>query len=372
MEKAKKSKYTDEELEVIQAQINEKSGLYEYITKDYPFEVIQSKFGEESDQDASLFVPKYQREFVWHNRRKSRFIESVLLGVPLTPFLVSEDDVGRLEIIDGSQRIRTLVSFYNNEFSLIALEKLDKLNGSKFKDLPKKAKMSFINRDFKIIIVDEANISIKQDIFNRVNTSSEKLTDSEIRKGSFSGPFYNMILELKPKPIGPNEVLTEDDIFRKICPISDSAEKRGEYEELILRFFVYSEKYLDAKQDVAHFLNEYIKKMNNEQFDKDLLVNNFSRMVSFIHQHFPLGFRKDSSNEAIPRVRFEAIAVGVHLALEIDSQLEAPNMEWLTSEGFKKQTTSDASNNPGRLQGRIEFVRDGLLNRLDVDRLQNG
>ena len=363
-----KSKFTEEELNKIQEQINSKSGLYEYITKDYPFEVISSKFGEEDEEDVSLYVPEYQREFVWDNKRKSRFIESVLLGVPLTPFLVSDDGKGRLEIIDGSQRIRTLISFYNDEFGLTGLEKLDKINKAKFKDLPKKAQNSYKNRDFKIIIVDEANLNIKQDIFNRINTSSEKLTDSEIRKGSYSGSFYDMVLELKPKEIEDDS----ENIFRKICPVSSRGELRGEYEELILRFFAYSDSYREFKHDVAHFLNSYLKKMNETTFDKTQYVQRFNTMVSFIEQHFSIGFRKDVNNESVPRVRFEAISVGVYLALKENPSLTNPNIDWLESEGFKIQTTSDASNNPNRLQNRIEFVKDGLLGQLTADRLTNG
>jgi len=193
-----KSKFNEDELLQIETQINDKTGLYDYITKDYPFEVIYVKYGDEKDLTKTLYVPSYQREFVWNNEKQSRFIESVLLGVPLTPFLVSEDEDRRLEIIDGSQRIRTLIAFYENNLRLRKLEKLDKLNKAKYTDLPIRTQKYFENRDFKIIIVDEANSEIKQDIFNRINTSSEKLSDSEIRKGSYSGSFYDMILELKP------------------------------------------------------------------------------------------------------------------------------------------------------------------------------
>jgi len=363
-----KSKFSEEKLTEIQEQINEKSGMYEYITKDYPFEVIYTKFGDEEDLKATLYVPDYQREFVWDTKRQSRFIESILLKVPLTPFLASIDENGRLEIIDGSQRIRTLIAFYENRLNLRSLDKLDRLSTledkpvvAKYKDLPKKAQKDFYNRDFKIIIVDEANSEIKQDIFNRVNTSSDKLTDSEIRKGSYAGDFYNMILELK-----------DDLTFRSICPVSRKKEPRGEYEELILRFFAYIDRYQDFKHDVAIFLNDYLDDMNTTIFDKNEYIVSFNQMVTFINNNFPIGFRKEESNNSIPRVRFEAISVGVYLALQENPNLTSPNMDWLNSEGFKIQTTSDASNNPNRLQSRIEFVRDGLLNKLDDERLANG
>ena len=241
------------------------------------------------------------------------------------------------------------------------VSRLVEINNSKFKDLPKKSQNYFKNRDFKVIIADETDIKIKQDIFNRINTGSLPLNDSEIRKGSYSGAFYDMVLELK----GNNE-------FKAICPIPEMKEKRGEYEELILRFFAYVDRYQEFKHDVAIFLNDYLDEKNKTDFDKELYLKVFRDMVYFITDKFPMGFRKDENANSTPRVRFEAIAVGVHLALQENPSLKEPNMDWLESKGFKKQTTSDASNNPNRLKNRIEFVRDGLLGRLSEDRLLNG
>ncbi len=356
-----KSKFNKEELQKILTQVKEKATEYDYRTKDYPFEVICTKYGDEDDLNTTLYVPKYQREFVWRPDRQSKYIESVLLGVPLTPFLVSEDEEGRLEIIDGSQRIRTLIAFYENKLKLRKLEKLTEINTAKFKDLPRPLQNYIKNRDFKVIVVDKANIDIRQDIFERINTTSEKLTDAEIRKGSYSGKFYDLVLSLK------------DNVdFREICPVPKTKEKRGEYEELILRFFAYKDRYLDFKHDVVIFLNDYLDEMNNSNFNDEEYKTNFNLMVSFIKQYFPLGFRKDENSKSTPRVRFEAIAVGSILALKENPNLENPDLEWLGSKGFKEQTTSDASNNPNRLKNRIEFVRDGLLGNLTQDRLQNG
>ena len=359
-----KSKFSGEKLIRIQEQMDEESGFYDYFTKDYPFEVINSKYGDKDDEGKTLYVPDYQREFVWNNEKQSRFIESVLLGVPLTPFLVSEDADNRLEIIDGSQRIRTLIAFYDNTLRLRKLEKLSSFNSAKFKDLPARIQRSFENRDFKIIIVHKTNADnkeIKQDIFNRINTSGKKLTGSEIRKGSYAGNFYNMIIELK-----------EHKKFQSICPISEQRANRGEYEEFILRFFAYKDKYLESKSDVAIFLNKYLLDMNKTDFSQEDYVNEFNKMVDFVCVNFTNGFRKKSNNNSVPRVRFEAISVGVHLALIEKSDLKDPNMEWLNSNGFKIQTTSDTSNGTNRLKDRIEFVRDGLLNRLGENRLENG
>ncbi|MCF6269820.1 MAG: DUF262 domain-containing protein [Melioribacteraceae bacterium] len=356
-----KSRFSEEGLDAILNQVKEKSRLYDYRTKDYPFEVICTKYGDEDNLGATLYVPKYQREFIWKPDRQSKFIESVLLGVPLTPFLVSEDEDSRLEIIDGSQRIRTLIAFFENRLRLRKLEKLTEINRAKFSDLPITTQNYIKNRDFRIIVVDNAEIEIRQDIFERINTTSEKLTDAEIRKGSYSGKFYDLVLELK-----------SNTDFVSICPISKEKEKRGEYDELILRFFAYIDKYLEFKHDVAIFLNDYLEEMNDTDFDKIKYQDAFLLMVKFIQSNFTIGFRKEQNSNSTPRVRFEAISVGTYLALNENPELGKPNLEWLNSEGFKIQTTADSSNNPGRLKSRIEFVRDGLLGKLDNNRLQNG
>jgi hypothetical protein len=356
-----KSKFAQDKIDAIIKQFNDETKLYDYRTKDYPFEVICNKYGEEDDLNATLYVPGYQREFVWKPDRQSKFIESVLLGVPLTPFLVSEDKDGRLEIIDGSQRIRTLIAFSENKLRLRKLEKLSEINSGKFKDLPLKLKNYVKNRDFRVIVVDDASIETRQDIFERINTTSEKLTDAEIRKGSYSGKFYDLVLELK-----------DHEVFKEICPVSKDKENRGEYEELILRFFAYSDKYEEFKHDVAIFLNDYLETMNESDIDLDVYRQKFELMVSFIQEHYPIGFRKEDNSKSTPRVRFEAIAVGTYLALQDNPDLDTPMLDWLNSEGFKIQTTSDSSNNPDKLSGRINFVRNGLQGKLDENRLNNG
>ena len=127
----KKIKFTSQDIENMELEINQASIPYDYDTKEYPVEVIVQKY--KKDQ---LFVPHYQRNFVWKKKQQAKFIESVFLGVPIMPFLVSiSGEEAELEIIDGSQRIRTLVQYCSDELKLNGLEKLKSLNGTKFSDL---------------------------------------------------------------------------------------------------------------------------------------------------------------------------------------------------------------------------------------------
>jgi hypothetical protein len=99
------------------------------------------------------------------------------------------------------------------------------------------------------------------------------------------------------------------------------------------------------------------------QFDETEMVKRFSNVMSFVKKSFPHGFAKSASATTTPRVRFEAISVGVHLALKQKPRLIVQSMDWLDSDEFQRLTRSDASNSGPRLKARVEFVRDSLLGR---------
>lgn len=340
-------KMSDEKLCAIEEQIKKESVPYIYDTKQYPVEVIITKYAREQ-----IFVPHYQRNYVWKSVEKSRFIESVFLGVPIMPFLVSmSGDDAELEIIDGSQRIRTLVEYCDDGFKLSGLQKLSELNGTYFSELSEARRNKFLLRDFRFhVVTDKADLEIRADIFNRVNTSANKLKSSEIRKGAYQGDFYNFIIEC-----------SKSDLFRKLCPIPESKVQRGEYEELALRFFAYSNSYLKFKHDVAPFLDDYLKSQN-KGFDRDALKQDFDNVMHFAEKYLdPPYFARKGRDNATPRVRFEALSVGIYLALKQDPNIQPNDFAWLDSREFKFHTTSDASNNQGRLKARVEFVRDCIL-----------
>ncbi len=91
------------------------------------------------------------------------------------------------------------------------------------------------------------------------------------------------------------------------------------------------------------------------------MLDEFIRMLNFVSQHFPNGFKR-TGYKTVPRIRFEAIAVGVSLALREEPGLASSHMQqWLDSKEFIKHTRSDASNSRPKLVNRIHYVRDNLL-----------
>ena len=129
----RKREITDQLRDAAEEEIREKRKPVDYKTIEYPIEILVQKFLDGIDDDTNeLFIPDYQREMAWDDEIQSKFIESVLLGLPIPYIFVAdvsgEEDTNdsRLEIIDGTQRIRTLKRFLNNELELNHLNKLSK------------------------------------------------------------------------------------------------------------------------------------------------------------------------------------------------------------------------------------------------------
>ena len=345
--KKRKSKITLDQKTAAELQIREMQKEITYDTKDYPVEVLVNKFNKQE-----FFIPEYQRKYIWKEKNKSLFIESVLLGLPIPFMFFAKCENGKIEIIDGAQRIQTLQAFLNGQLKLTNLKKLDKINGFYYEDLPESQQLKFKDRTLRIITLEEGTSdAVRQDLFNRINTTGMKANDSEIRRGSFPGPLTSFI-----------EECTKNEKFIKLCPISEKGENRYERFELVLRFFAYVNSYITFVHDVNVFLDDFLKD-NLNTFDRDIYTRDFTSTLDFVEQYFPYGFAKSPTAKTTPRVRFEAIAVGVALALRINPGLTVDNVDWIESEKFAELTTSDASNNQGKLRGRIEFVRDNLLNR---------
>jgi hypothetical protein len=345
---------SNERLDRVLEQIESERANVNYSISDFTTELLAAKLDR-----GDIVIPNYQRALVWKVDVQSRFIESLVLGLPV-PFLFAADVDGNLEIVDGTQRLRTVSRYLRSEFELSDLELLWELNGLRFDELPPRECKRLLNRSIRMIeLSSNADLAIRFEVFSRINSGSSKLTDAEFRRGAFPSRFYQSMLDL-----------AEDEQFRLVCPISPSKGGRGEAAELVLRFFAYADRYKEFTHDVARFLNRYLDE-ECHRFDalpeaeaNGLLAardDSFRRMVEFVSKYFPNGFRGTSASNTTPRVRFEAIAVGVHLALEARSDLVPSTLDWLESAEFRTLILSGGSNSGPRLAGRVEYVRDQLL-----------
>ena len=200
-----------------------------------------------------------------------------------------------------------------------------------------------------IVLSDDTSLDIRQEIFNRINTTGREANASEVRRGSFRGPFMGFLM-----------ACTKDQTFVEVCPISETMTKRYEQLELVLRFFAFLDSYQDFTHRVDSFLDEYIES-KKDSFDQAAMQGEFDAMLCFVKKYFPHGFAKTARAKSTPRVRFEAISVGVALALREKPDLVPKSMDWLNSPEFHRHTTTHASNSPARVSGRILYVKNQLL-----------
>ncbi|MEH2143083.1 DUF262 domain-containing protein [Nostoc sp.] len=174
--------------------------MVDYDTKEYPVEVLVQKYREGLDEDINeLYIPDYQRDMIWPDDHQSKFIESIFLGLPIPYIFVAdlrpeEEDLARLEIVDGTQRIRTLDKFLKNELRLCGLKKLENLNDFKFSDLSLARQRRFNRATIRMIVLtDKADEEVRRDLFERINTGSIALNDMEKRRDISPGPFVKLL-----------------------------------------------------------------------------------------------------------------------------------------------------------------------------------
>ncbi len=344
--------------DLAEKQIKEHHRTVDYDTREYPVEVLVQKYLDGLDEDENeIFVPDYQRDHTWEPKRQSKFIESVLIGLPI-PYLfvadISEKDA-RLEIVDGSQRIRTLAKFLTDDLELSELRKLTNLNGFRFSDLPVSRKRRFKRHTLRMIeLTEKADEEVRRDLFERINTGSQELSDMEKRWGAMDGDFLRFIREC-----------SEDGRFVRLTPLPAAAVKRRERQEFTLRFFAYLDRYASFDRRVIDFLNGYLEDAESK-FDssqESALKEVWSKMLDFIDSHCVAGFAKKQGHTRTPRVRFEALSVGTALALETKPNLIVSDLDWVydDEDDFRSLTTSGSSNSRPKIIERIEYVRDRIL-----------
>lgn len=346
----------------IENQIQDQRKEVDFDTREFTIEILVKKYLERIEEEENeLFVPEYQRDFVWDEVRQSRLIESIILGLPIPIIFVAENSNGRLEIVDGSQRIRTLAEYINSNLELLELERLTSLNGTRFKNLDISRQRKIKNTPIRMVVLSEnTSEQVKNDLFERINRGSDVLRNMEKRKGIFRGEFNDFIY----KDCGTNDLLKE------LAPLEKSVTNRQEHEELLLRFFALTDNYPSFKtfkRGIGAMLDEYFYEKNND-FNKNEAsqkLADLNSMLSFVKKYFPLGFSK-KKNTGVSRVFFEAISVGVHLALKEKPSLKLKNEininEWLSDYKFKQNINGKFKTHiPKNIQERAEYVKIKLL-----------
>jgi hypothetical protein len=193
----------------------------------------------------------FQRRFVWRKTQCDRFIESLLLGLPVPGIFLVKEPNGVLLVLDGQQRLRTLERFFDGAFNdkVFRLESVqDRFHGLTYKDLPDEDRRRLNDAIIHATVVRQDTPENEQEsvylIFERLNTSGTTLQPQEVRAALYSGDLADLIRSLN-----------ENEDWRAIFGPQSS---RFKDHELLVRYVAllyYGDQY---KRPMKVFLNRYM------------------------------------------------------------------------------------------------------------------
>lgn len=196
--------------------------------------------------------PEYQRRLVWDKKKKSRLIESLLMNIPVPPVFLFEQDLSRYEVMDGQQRLNSILEFYANELKLTGLEHWKILNGCRYGDLPPLIQRGLDRRRISATVLlhesggtRERAKELRRQIFDRLNTGGQKLNAQELRNCLFSGDFNTSLVTLAANPQF-NDMFEvpryQDHIRRGVASLElrdNALYRRMRDVEIVLRFLTF-------------------------------------------------------------------------------------------------------------------------------------
>lgn len=195
-----------------------------------------------------LLIPDIQREYVWDNGRASRLIESLVLNIPVPPLYFGETQDALFEVIDGHQRVMSIVRYLNNEFALSGLRVLSEYKGLRFHQLPIREQRFLKTRSLRVIVIThESHPNMKFEVFERLNTGGISLNAQELRNSLYRGYLNDLLKEL-----------VNNTAFRH-CIGTKKPRRRMVDQELVLRFFAMRDRLKNYRPPLNRFLNEYMQ-----------------------------------------------------------------------------------------------------------------
>lgn len=310
------------------------------------------------NEQAIDVAPDYQRHFIWDETRQSQLIESIFLGIPVPSLFMATNKDSTWEVIDGLQRLTTVVNFIGAEttikqvnkngkkLKIQGLEKLNTLNGLYFEHLPKSLQLSFTTRPIRVTVLnDRSDFNLRYDLFERLNTGGVILHPQEIRNCVYIGDFNDFIKKC-----------VENENFKAVVKMTKNAEKTGNLEELVLKFFAYYEDRNSFIHGVKEFLNQYMEEKTKYFKNKAQLKSIFEKTFDVLNKNLPQGIVRGNRKNITPIVLYEAISVGMADAIKKNVKINKRSLINLLNDDQLTNLTTGATNSKSKLLQRIDYV----------------
>ncbi len=268
---------------------------------DYPIDTVVKRMKGEA-----FFIPQFQRNFVWSQRHASRFIESLLMGLPVPGiFLYKEVGTGRHLVVDGQQRLRTLQYFYDGVFQ----EKVFRLIGVRkewedktYNDLATNEQLRLDDSIIHATIFqqEEPKNTLKSlyFVFERINSGGILLSPQEIRNCISNSLVLDVV-----------RVLNDDENWRDV--FGQDRSKRLKDQELVLRALAMLRNRTHYESPMRDFLNDFAGNEDTPISPESLseLERLFRDAIALIHM--AKGKSAFRPIRALNAAVFEAVMVGI-------------------------------------------------------------
>ena len=231
-----------------------------------------------------IIDPEFQRMFRWNIYQRTRFIESLLLGIPIPSIFVAEDKDSRWEVVDGLQRISTIVSFFGllkndeqekNSWVLEEGDIIKEFAGLSLSKLPLKFQLTIKRASCRIEVIKwDSDHDMRFELFNRLNTGGSLLTEQEIRNCIFRGisvEFTNTI----------NELALSEEFVDLIVPTPKQKEELY-LDELVLRFFSLFENHDGISKNLSEHMTDYMREATKNKDLYQYKIDKFTRTLSLV------------------------------------------------------------------------------------------
>ena len=278
---------------------------------DYPVETIVDRLNSHA-----FYVPPFQRNFVWSQRHASRFIKSLLMGLPVPGiFLYKDAKTNRHLVVDGQQRLRTLQFFYEGtflerKFRLIGVR--DEWEGMTYKDLSSTEQLKLDDSIVHATIFqqDEPKDQLRSlyFVFERINSGGMRLSPQEIRNCISEGPILPAV-----------RALNDDKNWRQI--FGEKYNKRLKDQELVLRALAMFERREKYQSPMRDFLNDFANYKEIAKKELDGLTSQFKEAIQLVNECY--GNKAFRPSRALNAAAFEAVMVGI--ASRLASAKSAPD-----------------------------------------------
>ncbi|TDM17091.1 DUF262 domain-containing protein [Macrococcoides caseolyticum] len=240
--------------------------------------------------------PEYQRFFRWSNMQKTKFIESILLGIPIPPFFMYQKQDGVLAVIDGLQRLSTILQFMDileikddreeiEEFKLFGTDFLPSLSGKTWNgsnSITTQRKLIFKRARIDIRIIKySSDVDAQYELFQRLNTGGSSLTEQEVRNSLMimeNNEFFNKF-----------ESASKNIDFKECLPLSKRSIDEKEDMEYALRYLVYRnidiDKDIKGNEDIGEFLNDQMfKLLRDSEYNIDYEIELFKKVFNNLNE----------------------------------------------------------------------------------------